>query len=137
MTLISDKPFHVDIITPERVRYEGEALMLSLPGVEGQLGILANHAPILALLQAGRVTLQTREQTVQMAVGEGFVKMSRNRAVCLVDFAENAEEIDASKVQARLAELERDLAAETVADKRDAVMRRMRAEKARLEVARG
>jgi len=109
--------------------------MLSVPGVEGQMGLLANHAPILSLLQAGRLTLQTRESTVNMAVGPGFVKMSNNRAVCLVDFAENAGDIDKAAAERRRAELEKQLAAESDSVKQDALRTQLRAELARLEVA--
>lgn len=135
MTVVSDKQFHVDIITPERVKFEGAALMLSLPGVEGQMGVLANHAPILAMLQPGRLTLHTRERTIRMAIGEGFVKMSNNRAVCLVDFAERTDEIDTARAASRRSDLERELASETAAEKRDDIRRRLRAEQARLEAA--
>jgi F-type H+-transporting ATPase subunit epsilon len=135
MTLISDKQFHVEVITPERLRFGGEALMLSVPGVEGQMGLLANHAPILALLQPGRLTLQTRERTMNMAVGEGFVKMSNNRAVCLVDFAEQSDEIDRAKAESQRAELERELATEASTERREEIRRRLKAELARIEVA--
>lgn len=137
MTLISDKNFHVEIITPERVRFGGEAVMLSVPGVEGQMGLLAHHAPILALLQPGRLTLQTREQTMNMAVGSGFVKMSQNRAVCLVDFAENARDIDRAAAERRRVEIEGTLSRETDASRQEELRQQLRAEQARLEVAVG
>lgn len=135
MTLISDKQFHVEIITPEHLKFTGEAVMLSLPGVEGQMGLLANHAPILALLQPGRLTLQTRERTVNMAVGEGFVKMSNNRAVCLVDFAENSTDIDRPRAETHRAQLEKELIGETDLKKLDVLRSRLKAEQARLDVA--
>lgn len=137
MTLISDKNFHVEIITPERVRFGGDAVMLSVPGVEGQMGLLAHHAPILALLQPGRLTLQTREQTVNMAVGSGFVKMSNNRAVCLVEFAENAADIDRAAAERRRADIEGRIAREADVAKQEEMRLALRAELARLEVAAG
>lgn len=135
MTLLSDKPFKVEIITPESVKFGGDAVMLSVPGVDGQMGILVGHAPILALLQAGRLTLQTRERTLNMAVGEGFVKMSNDRAVCLVDFAEMPNEIDRARAESQRGEIERELTAATTADQRDALQRRLRAAQARIDVA--
>ena len=137
MTLISDKNFHVEIITPERVRFGGDAVMLSVPGVEGQMGLLAHHAPILALLQPGRLTLQTREQTLHMVVGNGFVKMTNNRAVCLVEFAENASEIDRAAAERRRAELEKKLVGEADMAAQEVLRNQLRAELARLEVTTG
>ncbi len=133
--MLSDKQFHVEIITPERVRFQGDALSLTVTGVEGQMGLLANHAPILALLQAGRLILQTRERTVNMAVGEGFVKMSDNRAVCLVDFAEQSDEIDRGRAEGKRSELERALGASLTPEKRDELRRQLAAEQARIDVS--
>lgn len=137
MTLISDKKFHVEIITPERVRFGGEAVMLSVPGVEGQMGLLAHHAPILSLLQPGRLTLQTLDSTTDMVVGPGFVKMSHNRAVCLVDFAEKATDIDRAAAERRLRELEERLKGETDAARRDELRVQVRCEQVKIEAATG
>jgi len=127
--------FHLEIITPERVKYNDQVVSAEMPGVEGQMGLLANHAPILALLQPGVLTVRGKNKDIRLAVGGGFVKMSDNRAVALVDFAERAEEIDAEKArQARIA-LEKELGVPMSVDAREPLRMRLREQTARLEVA--
>lgn len=91
---MEEKEFQVEIITPERVRYRGGANLLQLPTTQGIVGILKNHAPYLAIITPGELLLRYRDREILMAVGEGFVKFSENKAVVLVGFAEKAEDID-------------------------------------------
>ncbi len=137
VTVISEKQFRVEIITPERLRYEGsDAALLTVPGEEGQMGLMANHAPLLALLRPGPLTLRTRNHTYVMAVGAGFVKMNANHAVCLVDFAEPAEEIDGPAATRRQATLQSAVEAAGTEEERAALRGQLAGEQARLDVLR-
>jgi F-type H+-transporting ATPase subunit epsilon len=133
-TALTTKTFHVEVITPERVRYQGNAHMLLVNGVEGQMGILPDHAPILALLAPGPLKVQTPDSgEVLLVVGQGFVKMAQNRAVCLVDFAERPEEIDVNAAQKRRTAIQAELAAATTPQQRDNLRMRLKAELARID----
>src|SRR5258708_14647777 len=119
---MADKTFSVALGTPEGARFEGEAVMLIVPGAAGEIGVLARHAPLIAMLKAGstRIHLGEGEQRVQeFATGPGFFKVDQDRAIALVDDAVLANEIDDDRARAQLeeaqAELERVERAESTA----------------------
>ncbi len=93
--------FLLSIVTPEKVCYEAEVQSLVVPGTEGYLGILSNHAPLITALLPGRIEFADAENNVHlMAVSGGFLEVSRNRATILADAAERASEIDIQRAQA-------------------------------------
>jgi len=105
-------PYPVELITPEGIAFSGDAERLVVPGAAGELGILANHAPLISLLKPGETRLTDAEGTVRRyATDDGFVQVRKNHAVVLVGEAVRAEDIDASEAGRRLdearAELER------------------------------
>jgi F-type H+-transporting ATPase subunit epsilon len=109
-----DKTFSVSLVTPDGAAFEGEAVMLIVPGADGEIGVLARHAPLIATLKAGstRVHLgQGDDRVREFATGPGFFKVEQDRAIALVDDAVLANEIDRDRAQAQLetaqAELER------------------------------
>ena len=115
-------PFNVSLVTPEGPAYEGEAVMLIVPGAAGEIGVLARHAPLIATLKSGstRVHLQGGE-VEEYATGPGFFKVEQDRAIALVDDAVNAREIDEERARKQLeeaqAELERVERGESQADR--------------------
>ena len=85
-----DKTFSVSLVTPDGAAFEGEAVMLIVPGADGEIGVLARHAPLIASLKAGstRVHLGEGEDRVrEYATGPGFFKVEQDRAIALVDDA--------------------------------------------------
>src|SRR5919109_2073368 len=122
--MVDRRTFSVSLVTPEGPAFEGEAVMLIVPGADGEIGVLARHAPLIATLKAGstRVHLGGGEDRVQeYATGPGFFKVEQDRAIALVDDAVSAREIDAERAQQQLeearAELERVDAGESDADR--------------------
>jgi F-type H+-transporting ATPase subunit epsilon len=118
------KTFSVSLVTPDGAAYEGEATMIIVPGADGEIGVLARHAPLIASLKAGstRVHLGEGEDRVrEYATGPGFFKVEQDRAIALVDDAVLASEIDVERAQAQLedarAELERIERGESEADR--------------------
>jgi F-type H+-transporting ATPase subunit epsilon len=103
-------PFNVSLVTPEGAAFEGEAVLLIVPGAAGEIGVLARHAPLVATLKAGstRVHLQGGE-VQEYATGPGFFKVEQDRAIALVDGAEQAKEIDVAAARARLEAAQADL----------------------------
>jgi F-type H+-transporting ATPase subunit epsilon len=107
-----DKTFSVSLVTPDGASFEGEAVMLIVPGADGEIGVLARHAPLIATLKAGstRVHLGEGEDRVrEFATGPGFFKVEEDRAIALVDDAVLASEIDVQRAQAQLEEAEAEL----------------------------
>jgi F-type H+-transporting ATPase subunit epsilon len=97
--------YPVELITPEGVTYSGEAERLVVPGASGELGILANHAPLISLLKPGETRLTDAEGTVRRyATDDGYVQVRKNHALVLVGEAVPAESIDAAAAARRLDE---------------------------------
>ncbi len=106
--------FDVSLVTPEGAAFEGEAEMIVVPGEAGEIGVLARHAPLVALLKAGstRVYLSYDNDEVQeFATGPGFFQVLEDRAIALVDDAVRAADVDVDRAREQLeaaqAELER------------------------------
>jgi len=87
----------IDIVTAERVVYTAEADAVIAPGVEGQLGILPHHAPLMTTLQAGELVVRKGTQEEIMAISGGFLEVRPDHVIVLADQAERAEEIDIAR----------------------------------------
>ena len=114
--------FDVSLVTPEGAAFEGEAEMMIVPGAAGEIGVLARHAPLVAMLKAGSTRVHVSEGEVhEFATGPGFFKVELDRAIALVDDAADVEHIDRERAQKQLeearAELERVEAGESEADR--------------------
>lgn len=92
-------PFLCEIVTQERQVYSGEAEYVSLPGSEGRMGVLPNHAPMLTSLSFGEVMVRSKGEEEYIAVGGGFAEIQPDRIVILADSAEYAEEIDIERAE--------------------------------------
>ena len=102
--------FSVSLVTPEGAAYEGDAEMLIVPGAAGEIGVLARHAPIVAMLKAGSTRVHLGGGEVrEFATGPGFFQMLEDRAIALVDDAMKADDIDDARVQRRLEEAQAEL----------------------------
>jgi F-type H+-transporting ATPase subunit epsilon len=121
---LAERTFSVSLVTPEGAAFEGEAEMLIVPGADGEIGVLARHAPLVALLNAGSTRIYRDRQTqdvLEFATGPGFFKVEQDRALALVDDAIDARKIDDARAQEQLetarAELERVERGESDADR--------------------
>jgi F-type H+-transporting ATPase subunit epsilon len=120
---MADHPlFSVSVVTPEGAAFDGDAEMLIVPGAAGEIGVLARHAPLVALLKAGSTRVHTGDGQVQeFATGPGFFQVLEDRAIALVDAAVTADKIDSAAAQRQLeeaqAELERLDRGESTADR--------------------
>jgi len=114
--------FSVSVVTPEGAAFEGEAEMLVVPGAAGEIGVLARHAPLVAMLKAGSTRVHVAESDIrEFATGPGFFQVLQDRAIALVDDAVAAGEIDDARAQRQLedakAELAKVEAGESTADR--------------------
>lgn len=110
---MADKTFTLEVITPDRkVLSDGEITSVMLPGVEGYLGVLANHEPLMTALGIGELDFHRADGHVDaMAVTGGFVEVFENKITVLADTAELREEIDVTRAEESLKRAEERLAA--------------------------
>ena len=93
--------FKLSVVTPVEVYYEEEINSLIAPGVEGYLGILSNHAPLITALKPGILTIKDRLDTViELALAGGFLEVSNNECKILADAVERFDEIDLRRAEA-------------------------------------
>jgi F-type H+-transporting ATPase subunit epsilon len=132
-------PFPVEVLTPEGEVFNDEVEMLSTHTTVGSIGILANHQPILAMLDPTELRLyKSDSDVVRFAQGEGYLQMVNNRALVLVEDATPPDRLDTADLQDRLrrAQDAYDRAEDDSEEKRTAARDRRRYE-AWLEVAEG
>jgi F-type H+-transporting ATPase subunit epsilon len=90
----------LDIVTAERVVYSADVDEVIAPGVEGELGILPHHAPLMTTLKAGEIMVKRGVEEDLMAISGGFLEVRPDRVIVLADAAERAEEIDIARAEA-------------------------------------
>jgi F-type H+-transporting ATPase subunit epsilon len=128
----------VEIITAERRVLTDEADMVIAPAVEGIVGILPRHAPLLTALNPGVMVLKKDGQEEMLAVSGGFLQVSHNRVLILADTAERAEEVDeqrAAEARIRAEEALREARAHPGSVQTEAARVSLRKSLARLNVA--
>jgi F-type H+-transporting ATPase subunit epsilon len=90
----------VDIVTAERVVFSEEGVdRLIVPGIEGELGVLPLHAPLLTTIKPGVLRVVKGEEETTMAITGGFIEVRDNRVTILADAAERGDEIDAARAE--------------------------------------
>jgi F-type H+-transporting ATPase subunit epsilon len=87
----------LEIVTPEAKIYSENVDMVTLPGVEGEMGIYPMHVPLMTQVIAGEVFVRKGNEQHSLAVGEGFVEISGDRVAILTDMAIKADDIDEMK----------------------------------------
>ena len=92
-------PMRLEIITAERVVYSDDVDVLIAPGVEGELGILPHHAPLMTIISPGEITVRKDGEDTYLAVSGGFLEVMANHVTILADAAERSDEIDEARVQ--------------------------------------
>jgi F-type H+-transporting ATPase subunit epsilon len=89
----------LEIVTPDAKVFSEDVEMVTLPGVEGEMGIYPNHVPLMTQLAPGEIIVRKNGQDFFLAVGEGFVEITAERVAILSDMAIRAENIDESKAE--------------------------------------
>jgi F-type H+-transporting ATPase subunit epsilon len=89
----------IDIVTAERVVYSAEVDEVIAPGMEGQLGILPHHAPLMTILKGGELIIKKGAREDILAISGGFLEVRPDHVIVLADQAERAEEIDAARAE--------------------------------------
>ena len=102
-------PIQLEIVTPERLVYEDEVDSVNVPGIEGELGILPHHAPLLSILGFGELRIRKGGAEESFAIVGGFVQVSPDKVVVMAETADLAAEIDLEKAQEARREAEQAL----------------------------
>lgn len=93
-------PLKVEIVSADRVVYTDEVDMVVAPGIDGQLGILPHHAPLMTMLQPGELRLKKGNDEVTLIATGGFMEVLGDHVTILADAAERVEEIDIARAEA-------------------------------------
>jgi len=99
-------PLKLDVITIERIVFSGDVDMVIAPGVEGVLGILPQHAPLITALSEGELRFKQGTQEQNLAIAGGYLEILNDRVTVLADSAEHAHEIDVARAEAARARAE-------------------------------
>jgi F-type H+-transporting ATPase subunit epsilon len=95
---------HLQVVTAERMTFDGQVDIVTVPGSDGELGILPMHAPLLANLTDGALVARNGDDEVVMAIGGGFIEVLNDNVIVLADAAERADEIDLARAEAARAQ---------------------------------
>ncbi len=97
---MADKFVMCEVVTPERVLYSGNVKMVVAPGIEGEVGVLPLHAPLVAVLGVGELRLKLDENKYEyVAVHKGYIQVLEDKVIILANFAEFASEIDVERAK--------------------------------------
>jgi F-type H+-transporting ATPase subunit epsilon len=100
---MSDNTLQVEVVAADRLVWSGRAKVLNARTAGGEIGILANHMPVLSLLDPGAVEVETEDgETLTVAVDEGILSVANNRVSVLASHAELAADIDLSSARSEL-----------------------------------
>ena len=91
--------FRLEIVTAERMVYSDDVTALIAWGVEGQLGILPHHAPLMTMLQPGDLLIRKDKEEEILAVSGGFIEVRPDKVIVLADACERADEIDIARAE--------------------------------------
>jgi F-type H+-transporting ATPase subunit epsilon len=89
----------LEIVTPEAKTYSDDVEMVTLTGIEGEMGIYPQHMPLMTQLVSGEIIARKGAQNIHLAVGDGFVQITGDRVAILTDMAILAENIDEAKAE--------------------------------------
>lgn len=93
-------PIRCEIVSQDRLVWEGDADIVNVPGIDGQMGILPNHAPLLSTLRFGVLTVRSKGEELAFTVAGGVIEVQPDLITVMADAAENVMEIDIARAEA-------------------------------------
>lgn len=129
-------PMKLEIITAERRLLTEEVDLVVAPGIEGELGILPHHAPLLTVLKPGELRIRKGGQDQYFAVAGGFMEVIANQVTILADAAEHPDEIDLERAQTAMRRAQERLTQRTEQVDVERALASLRRAQIRVEVAR-
>ena len=101
--------FHFDLVSPEKIAFSGEVEQVDIPGVEGDLGVMAGHAPLVATIRPGIMTVTVGGKHEKIIVLGGVAEVSEKGLTVLADVATSLDELDRAQFAATISEMEEGL----------------------------
>jgi len=98
--------FHFDLVSPEKLAFSGEVDQVDIPGVEGDFGVLAGHAPVVAAIRPGILTIIAGGERQRVIVLGGVAEMSDKGLTVLADVATSVEDLDRAQFAGAIADME-------------------------------
>ena len=92
-------PIRCEVVSQDRIVFQGDADIVNLPGMEGDMGILPNHSPVLTLLRFGVISIKTKTDEQFFTVAGGVAEVQPDQVTILADAAENVDEIDIQRAE--------------------------------------
>jgi F-type H+-transporting ATPase subunit epsilon len=111
--------FQLSLVSPERRLFEGQADQVDVPGVEGDFGVLAGHAPIIAMLRPGIVTTIAGTSREKFVVFGGIAEFSKETLTILAESATSVDDFDLVALNAQIEEMKGNLPKEPIGDELD------------------
>ena len=98
--------FHFELVSPDKVSFSGEVDQVDVPGSEGDFGVLAGHAPLIASLRPGLMTVYSGGEQTKLVVLGGFAEVGPAGLTVLADVATSLEDLDRAALQAQIVEMD-------------------------------
>jgi F-type H+-transporting ATPase subunit epsilon len=111
--------FHFDLVSPEKLLFSGDVTQVDLPGTEGDMGVLAQHAPLVTTLRPGILVIYDEGGQQRVVVNGGFAEVGPAGLTVLADMAVPVDEFDVEMLAGTIKDTEEDVADEKDAWKRD------------------
>jgi F-type H+-transporting ATPase subunit epsilon len=117
--------FNFELVSPQEVAYSGEVDQVDVPGSEGDFGVLAGHAPLIALLRPGVLTVYAGGEQTKIVVLGGFAEVNPQGMTVLADVATTMEDVDRDVLAGQIKDLEEDVADASDGPARDRAAQRL------------
>ena len=101
--------FHFELVSPEKIAFSGEVDQVDVPGAEGDFGVLAGHAPLIALLRPGVLVVYIGGEATKLVVLGGFAEVGPDGLTVLADVATSVEDLDRGSLQEQIAKVEKEI----------------------------
>ena len=98
--------FHFELVSPNKISFSGEVDQVDVPGSEGDFGVLAGHAPLIALIRPGIMTVYAAGEQTRIVVLGGFAEVGPDGLTVLADVATSLEDLDRASLQKQISDLE-------------------------------
>jgi F-type H+-transporting ATPase subunit epsilon len=98
--------FHFELVSPDKISFSGEVDQVDVPGAEGDFGVLAGHAPLIALMRPGLMTVHAGGEQTRLVVLGGFAEVGPDGLTVLADVATSLEDLDRASLQRQISEME-------------------------------
>jgi F-type H+-transporting ATPase subunit epsilon len=118
-------PFRFDLVSPEKMVFSGEVEQVDVPGAEGDFGVLAHHAPLIAMLKPGILTIRGPGEAQRIVVVGGFAEVNDEGLTVLADMAVPVDEFDRASLASQIKDAEEDVTDATDDAARDAAREKL------------